>query len=135
LIEWAEHHFNQRQISSDGASVADHLESGREQLAKVKLAKRRKSPPTSIISDDEAPEFPWPLNYLWEYFLEIADAVPRDDVGAPVITWEAIGRWSELMAIWLEPWELRAIVMIGRVGQSAAAVAFSNRMKQVTSHG
>jgi hypothetical protein len=134
LIEWAEHHFKLQQSSSDGASVADHLESGREQLAKVKLAKRSKSPST-LIKDDNAPEFPWPLNYLWEYFLEIADAVPHDDVGAPVITWEAIARWSELMAIWLEPWELRAIVMIGRIGQSAAAVAFSNRMKQVTSHG
>jgi hypothetical protein len=132
LIEWAEHHFKLQQSSSDGASVAEHLESGREQLSKVKLKKSssRPNPP-----DDDAPEFPWALNYLWEYFLEISDAVPRDDVGAPVITWEAIARWSELMGTWLEPWELRAIVMIGHCGQSAASTAFSNRMKQVRSNG
>jgi hypothetical protein len=132
LIEWAEHHFKLQQSSSDGASIAEHLESGREQLNKIKL---RKSPARPIPSDDEAPEFPWPLNYLWEYFLEIADAVPRDDVGAPMITWGDIESWSELMGVRLEPWELRAVVVIGRVGQSAAAIAFSNRMKQVRSHG
>jgi hypothetical protein len=102
-------------------------------LAKVRLARRGKVPSKSI--EDEAPEFPWPLNYLWEYFLEIANAVERDDVGAPIITWEAIARWSELMGVWLEPWELRAIVMVGRVGQGVAAKAFNDRMKQARSNG
>jgi hypothetical protein len=133
LIEWAEHHFKLQQSSSDGASIAEHLESGREQLSKIKLKKpsSRPTPP----QDNDAPEFPWPLNYLWEYFLEIADAVPRDEMGAPTITWSDIESWSELMGVWLEPWEVRAVITIGRVGQGAAATAFSNRMKQVRSHG
>jgi hypothetical protein len=101
----------------------------------VKLARRSKAPSKAAAVEDDAPEFPWPLNYLWQHFLEISEAVARDDVGAPIITWEAIGSWSELMGTWLEPWELRAIVMVGRVGQSAAAKAFNDRMKQVRSHG
>jgi hypothetical protein len=134
LIEWCEYHFKIQQSSSDGASVADHLESGIEQLAKVKLARRSKAPPKVAPVEDDVPEFPWPLNYLWQDFLEIADAVERDDYGAPQITWRDIESWSIQMRVVLEPWEARAIVLVSRTGQGVAAKAYSDRMKQVRSN-
>jgi hypothetical protein len=121
-------------MHTDGASVGDHLESGREQLSKVKLARRSPAPKPKSV-DDDAPEFPWPLMYLWEDFLQISDAVERDDYGAPQITWRDIEAWSIQMRVVLEPWEAQAIVLVSRTGQGVAAKAYSDRMKQVRSNG
>jgi hypothetical protein len=101
----------------------------------VKLARRSKAPPKIATVEDDAPEFPWPLNYLWDDFLQIADAVERDDYGAPQITWRDIDAWSIQMRVMLEPWEVRAIVLVSRTGQGVAAKAYSDRMKQARSHG
>jgi hypothetical protein len=60
--------------------------------------------------------------------------VPHDDYGAPQILWTEILAWTELMRLNLEPWELEALTLIGRIGQKVAAEAFNTHMKQ-KSHG
>jgi hypothetical protein len=56
--------------------------------------------------------------------------VPSDDLGAPQMLWSEILAWSELTRIDLEPWEINALTLLGRAGQSAAADAFGAQMKQ-----
>jgi hypothetical protein len=56
--------------------------------------------------------------------------MPHDDYGAPQCLWTEILAWSELMKINLEPWELQAIVWLGRVCQSVSAQAHIARMKK-----
>jgi len=118
------------------------VESGREQIAKLgggklaTLADLRGEPtpvkPPRPPDDpaDDAPEFPHPLGYLWDIFREIADAVRFDDHGAAQVTWSEIRSWSELMQTALEPWEIRALVDVGRVGQTVAAKAYSDRLSR-----
>jgi hypothetical protein len=96
-----------------------------------------KSLPPAIAPNDHTegvPEFPYPLQYLWDYFLEICCGVPHDDYGQPQILWSELRAWSELMHIDLEPWETSALTLIGRKSQNVAAEAFNTHMKQ-KSHG
>lgn len=120
------------------------MESAREQLTKVgKLttladirAKQAGKTPSSAIARPDiaeiAPEFPYPLQYLWDYFLEICCAVPHDDHGAPQILWTEILAWSKLVQVDLEPWETTALTVISRISQKIAAEAFNAHMKQKT---
>jgi hypothetical protein len=81
------------------------------------------------------PEFPYPLEYLWDTFLEVTDAVPHDDYGAPQCLWTEILAWSELTGCWLQHWELQAIAWLGRTSQTVAAQAYVDHMKKPSTHG
>ena len=123
-------------MTDDGASVAEHLESGQEQLKKIgrlkTLAEIKGTKPAARPTsepEDIGPEFPYPVQYLWETFLQIGGGVAHDDWGAPVITWGEIRAWMELVDTTLEPWEVTTIINLATVAQSVLAKAYTDRMK------
>ncbi len=69
----------------------------------------------------QAPPFPEPLRYLWNWFLEIRAGVQGNGMTYPVITWEALYCWTALMRQDLAPREAATIVTLGNIWASIMA--------------
>lgn len=60
------------------------------------------------------------LFYLWNWFSEHSMGLAQNGMAPPVVTWESLRAWCEQMRVELEPWEARAMVLLG--GQRAAII-------------
>lgn len=67
--------------------------------------KVRVEPPT--------PPFPVVLAYLWAWFCDISAGIAGNGTTPPVITWEAAAAWAISTGINPEPWEYRAMLVLG----------------------
>lgn len=90
---------------SDGATTAQHLESAVRQFKALGIE------PKAALAEP-APPFPWPIEYLWNWFCEIMDGVAANGMTAPILTWEGIATWAQLMGLDPEPWECRALIRL-----------------------
>jgi hypothetical protein len=99
---------------SDGASAAQHLESGLRQFKALGIT------PKSTTITEPAPPFPFEIEYLWRWFWEIMDGVSGNGMTAPILTWEGIATWAQLMGLDPEPWECRALIRLS----NARAIVF-----------
>lgn len=70
-----------------------------------------RKPKVAIVP--EGPSFPEPLEYIWQHFCEIAFGLPINGFAPSPVTWSALCDWSALTGTPLEPWEARALVMLG----------------------
>ncbi len=63
----------------------------------------------------EAPIFPEPLRYVWNWYQELRAGVQGNGTTYPVITWEALHCWSRLMRQEIAPREARTIISLGNL--------------------
>ena len=70
-----------------------------------------RKPKVSIVPD--GPPFPDPLDYIWQAFCEIVFGLDINGFAPSPVTWTALADWSALTGTPLEPWESRALVMLG----------------------
>jgi len=117
-MEFAEYEFRRNRKVSDGATEGDHLESGARQLANMPGKRRR------VIEEiiPEAPPFPYELQYLFTWYIEITQGLPSGGFGPSLMTWEAIAAWQRLMDVGpLEPWEVKTLVDLGMLRARVSA--------------
>lgn len=111
-MAFAEHQFRRGRVLEDGATEGDHRDSGAKQwaaLGRRDLAKK---------VEDETPEFPYELRYLWKFFCEHSLGLQVSGMAPPVITWESLQAWSMFMGVALEPWEALTMVRLGHLRAS-----------------
>lgn len=85
-----------------------------------------------VAEIDDAPECPEALAYLWKHFAEIDLGLSSNGFGPPLVTWEALRAWTDFMAVQLEPWEARALVVLGH---KRAVIADEEQRKKVQAGG
>jgi hypothetical protein len=107
-MAFGEHEFRGARKQADGATEAEHQASAARQWAMLGRHDEAKR-----VAPDDSPECPAALAYLWSWFLEILFGLPSSGMAVPTITWEALRAWSDGCCIELEPWERRALVMLG----------------------
>lgn len=61
------------------------------------------------------PPYPARLDYLWRDFVDIIRGMEGGGFSAPLVSWQGLKAWSEIMGRTLEPWEARLIVHLGMV--------------------
>jgi hypothetical protein len=62
------------------------------------------------MASPEGPPFPEALGYLWLWFSQHSMGLAAGGMSHPVITWEGLQAWSQLLQIELEPWEVDLMV-------------------------
>jgi len=60
-------------------------------------------------------QLPPELDYVWEMFEEISMGLQGSGFGIPVITWRDLSAWKENTGTPLEPWEAKALVILGNL--------------------
>lgn len=63
--------------------------------------------------EEEVPDFPWPLEYLWRDFNEIAAGLSANGFAVPSISWDVLQAWSLLRGIALHPGDALTLVRLG----------------------
>ena len=69
-------------------------------------------PKAAADADDDEPEFPDALMYLWNWFGEILDGCVPTGMAPLSIGWRDLSAWCDLTGEGLEPWEARLIVRL-----------------------
>lgn len=67
-------------------------------------------PKAAALANPEGPPFPEALGYLWLWFSQHSMGLAAGGMSYPVITWEGLWTWSQLLQIELEPWEVDLMV-------------------------
>jgi hypothetical protein len=75
-----------------------------ERLGKPQLAK-------DIMPDP--PHFPKEVAYLWDWYRQHELGLAITGMAPPVVTWQGVAAWADLMDIRLQPWEARTMVVLG----------------------
>ena len=105
---------------SDGATAAQHLESGLRQFKALGIT------PNVVTVSEPAPPFPFQVEYLWNWFTEIMDGVAANGMTVPILTWDNIATWAQLMELDPEPWECRALIRLS----NTRAIVFLDEQKK-----
>ena len=114
---YAEWYFARQNIQADGATQADHNISASEQMEKFGL----KKPKDLIEQEDDKPELPVALSYLWDWFQQVRVGVTYDTNGGMELTWAQVEAWASLMRIAVLPWEADTLVLLGSMARNEAA--------------
>jgi hypothetical protein len=89
-----------------GDLEGDLFESAARQL--TLLGKKK----IAALIDSEGPPFPEVLGYLWLWFSQHSMGLAATGMSYPVITWEGLWAWSQLLQIELEPWEVDLMMQL-----------------------
>lgn len=102
-MEYAEWFFRQSSKTIDGSEAGDHLESARRQMALL-----GKEVPAAVV-----PYFPQELDFLWEWYIDISRGLPSNGMAPPLISWDILKAWRDLVDVELEPWQAKALIGLG----------------------
>jgi hypothetical protein len=61
---------------------------------------------------DQGPDFPWPLEYLWNDFNEISLGLASNGFGAALITWESLQAWQRLRGLEIDPNDASTLIRL-----------------------
>jgi hypothetical protein len=92
-----------------------------ERLGKPQLAK--------AIAPDP-PHFPEELAYLWNWYRQHEMGLAINGMAPPNVTWEGVAAWSMITDVLLQPWEARAMVVLGYARTVASGEAIAAAAKQ-----
>jgi hypothetical protein len=67
---------------------------------------------TAALIDPEGPSFPEALGYVWLWFMQHSMGLAATGMSHPVITWEGLWAWSQLLRIELQPWEVDLMMQL-----------------------
>ncbi len=91
-------------------SKADHVASAERQLGRKIRVVGRETDAEPVVQ--EAPEFPEPVGYVWDWFQELAGRRTGGGVGPNPLTHQEIEAWSRLTGVTLELRELRLLLRL-----------------------
>jgi hypothetical protein len=103
---FAEAEFRRTRKAADGASDGEHAD-----LALAIWAKLGKSIPKPA-GGERAPDCPFALIYLWEWFGDIFSGCAANGFTPRMIGWRDLADWCALTGNVLEPWEARALLAL-----------------------
>lgn len=75
----------------------------------------------AALADPQGPPFPEPLEYIWLWFCQHSLGMASGGMAYPVITWEGLHAWAQLMHIELEAWESDLMVNLSCMRANAHA--------------
>jgi hypothetical protein len=87
-----------------------------------------KTKPAALI-DSEEPPFPDELGYVWLWFLQHSMGLAATGMSYPVITWEGLWAWSQLLRIDLAVWEVDLMMQLSCIRANVHAKQTLERRK------
>lgn len=69
-------------------------------------------------AEPDLPEFPWVLDYLWNFFNEFSMGLTSTGMAQVQASWRDVQDWCAAMCLDLEPWEKKALVRLANMRAS-----------------
>jgi len=66
----------------------------------------------AALIDPEGPPFPEQLGYVWLWFSQHSMGLAATGMSYPVITWEGLWAWSQMLRIDLAEWEVDLMMQL-----------------------
>ena len=104
MIAFAEGEFRRMRVAADGATHGEHNDAALAIWAE--LGKR----PKASADDEQLPDCPAPIAYLWQWFCEILLGCHANGFSPKMIGWSDLSAWCALTGTALKHWERMALI-------------------------